>query len=330
MNDADPVIRAIPETFRNKLNEDQRWHDMLILLEKFLAGHPGISKGHITIEWDILTAHHASDPAYEAEMRVSALACICSHRSSMLKEMLPGILEPFVEMDILYPNEMMDWFAARDSLAPEIRQWIEAVFSQLLNWVGDTVDGNRELLEFVGLDETEDISEVAPKHLHMTNYSEVWGTGLYFVLLASPFIAFPIFIFSSEALIICGTVVALIAFLANKICSEISIEIDMADEIVVRRFLARPLHYTPQDIRHISLRNVRGKLYFARTLTSHIFADIEFYDGEEASVRLTGSELEDLMLFMAARGLSSRMGARAGSGGIIPILPVCFGLGGDA
>jgi len=328
MHDKPPLIKTIPESFRNKLNEDPRWHDMLAILEKVVADYTGISEGHITIEWDILTANEAADPAQEAEMRVSALACICSHRPDMLEKLLPGTVGPFVEMDILYPNEMMAWFAARDSLAPEIRQWIDVVFADLLNWVGDSVDGNKALLEFVGLDENEDINEIAPKRLQMSNYSEVWGTGLYFVLLASPFIAFLLFAFSFITLAVCGTIIALIAFLASKVCGGKSIEIDMGNEIIVRRLMASPLRYKPEDIRHISLRNVRGKLYFVGTLTSHVFADIEFRDGEEASVRLSGGELEDLMLYLAARNLSSRMGARPSSGGIVPILPVWFGLGG--
>jgi len=322
-----PSCLKIPAAVRSMLDERKRWHDMLELLEKLQAGNPSVSEGYIQIEWDVFKTTLVTNCAVAAEMLVSVLACICTHRPKMLNKLLPDVVEPLIGMDVLYPNEIMDWYASRETLAPEVRQWVETVFSKLLNWVGDTVDGNRKLLVFAGLDETEDIREVAPKHLHMSNYSEVWGTGLYFVLIASPFIAFPIFIFSSEALIICGAIVALIAFFASKICSGKSIEIDMDDEIVVQRLLAAPLRYKPEDIRHISLRNVRGKLYFIRTLTSHVFADIEFHDDEDASVRLTGNELTNLMLFMAARDLSSRMGARASNGGIIPILPVWFGLG---
>ncbi len=322
-----PPCLKIPAAVRSMLDERKRWHDMLELLEKLQAGNPNVSEGYIQIEWDVFKTTLVTNCAVAAEMLVSVLACICTHRPKMLNKLLPDVVEPLIGMDVLYPNEIMAWYASRETLAPEVRQWVETVFPELLNWVGDSVEGNKELLVFAGLDETEDIRKVAPKHLHMSNYSEAWGTGLYFVLIASPFIAFPIFIFSSEALVICGAIVALIAFFASKVCGEISVEIDMADEIVVRRFLAPPLHYAPEDIRHISLRNVRGKLYFVRTLTSHIFADIEFHDEEDASVRLTGNELTNLMLFLAARNLSSRMGAHASSDGIIPILPVWFGLG---
>ncbi|MDX8392940.1 MAG: hypothetical protein R8K53_10330 [Mariprofundaceae bacterium] len=321
MPDSAVLIKTIPESFRDKLNKDQRWHDMLAILEKLDAGGAGISEGHITIEWDVLTAHQASDLAQEAEMRVSALACICSHRPDMVDKLFLKAIQPFIEMDILYPNEIMDWLAARDSLAPEIRQWVQSVFSEKLNWIGDTVDGNKALFKFVGLNKTADIHKVAPKKLHMSNYSEIWGTGLLFGLFAIPFILFIVLSFSFKSLAICGTIVALIAFLAYKVCAETSITIDMGDEIIVRRLMASPLRYRPENIRHISLRNVHGKLYFITTITSHVFADIEFHDGEEASVRLSGNELGNLMLFLAARNLSSRMGVESSSSETVPIIP---------
>ncbi|MDQ6972101.1 MAG: hypothetical protein Q9M30_05585, partial [Mariprofundaceae bacterium] len=264
-----------------------------------------------------------------AEMLVSAAACICSHRPALMDDLLPDFLEPLIDMDILYPNEIMAWYASNEQLASEVMLWIEQAFEPRLNWVGATVDGNRALLEFVGLPEVKNIAAVAPKYIRMTNYSEVWGNALMFVLLMLPFAALPLFAQSPGIFIFCATAVALTGALGVKQCRGKLCSLDMGEELVLRRFLQAPQRYTPEDIRHIGLRNERAKLYYILTMVSHEFVDIEFFDGDEAGLRMTGRECAHLMLYLAARGLSSRMSVKAGREGMVGIIPVFTGLIGD-
>jgi len=323
---------AVPESLRKLLQQNEQWHDMLTLLDKLEAGHKGVSAGHVQTDWGVFLMRLPEDAALAAEMLVSAAACICSHRPQFLASFLEGMLTPLIHLDVCYPNELMEWYAARDALAPEVLQWIRQELAPRFNWVGESVKGNRELLHFVGLPVTADIAEVAPKQLRMTNYSEAWGSGLFLILLALPFAVFsvvaliPSLQISLVVFIVCMLVLGLIISFASKVMGIMTTSVDFSDEVHVHRFMGPDLHYTPQDIRHIGLRDVRAKLYFVRTLSSHEFAEIEFFDGQQASVRATGRELADLMLFLAARGLSSRMGVSISSNGMIPILPVWFGL----
>ncbi|MDQ6966280.1 MAG: hypothetical protein Q9M23_05100 [Mariprofundaceae bacterium] len=322
----------IPAAFRHTLSERNSWQDMLKLMEGLEAGSTGLSEGHVQTDWEVFVMRLPEDQAVAAEMLVSAAACICSYRPEFLDTFLEDILTPLIALDVRYPNELMDWYAARETIAPEVQQWIKQELPPRFNWVGESVDGNRDLLEFVGLPDVKNIAAVAPKQLRMTNYSEVWGSGLFLLLLALPFATFSVIALiptpeiSLTAFVICMFVLGLIITLASKVMGGKTVSVDFADELVVHRFMAPDQHYTPQDIRHIGLRNVRAKLYFIYTLSSHEFAEIVFFDGEEASVRVTGRELAHLMLFLAARGLSSRMGVSISSNGIVPIIPVWFGL----
>jgi len=246
-----------------------------------------------------------------------------------MDELLADFLEPLIDLDILYPNEIMAWYACNEQLAPEVLLWIEQAFEPRLNWVGEAMDGNRALLEYVGLPEVKNIAAVAPKQIRMTNYSEVWGNALMFVLLMLPFVAFPLFAQSLGIFVFCATAVALIVMLGLKVCRGKACSVDMGDELVLKRFLQAPQRYTPEDIRHIGLRDERAKLYFIATMVRHEFIDIEFFDGQVAGLRMSGRELAHLMLYLAARGLSSRMSVTASRAGTVGIAPAFFGLSGD-
>ncbi|PJC68187.1 MAG: hypothetical protein CO017_09975, partial [Zetaproteobacteria bacterium CG_4_8_14_3_um_filter_59_5] len=294
-----PIL--IPGAFREMLKQNEAWHSMLDILEKVESGYARLSKGHVETSWGAFAMKLPDDNGLAAEMMVTAAACICSHRPEFLDEFLPEIVAPLIKLDVLYPNELMDWYASREDIAPEIMQWIENELAARFNWVGDSVDGNKDLLAFAGLPYVTNIEAVAPKSLHLTNYSQVWGTTLFIVLCMIPFLALPVWAEPpAEVIGFCLFVAAMIAWAGFNFCSAMTVAVEMGDDIVVKRLLEKAIRFTPQDIRHIGLRNVRAKLYFVRTLSSHVFIDIDFFGGEEASVRVTGSELKHIMLFLAA------------------------------